>query len=116
MLYIKICSDTCARILQLTFAISQCRATLKSRVACRILVALEDKRLILIEDGKITWARQESLASLTSSIFVELPAKGASISALAQGASLTLRERLEAEFLGIKVRCCRVLSPAHPGA
>ena len=73
-------------------------------------MALEDKRLILVEDGQVTWERQESLASLTSSILVELPAKGASLSALAQSASLTLRERLEAEFLGLKVRyfctCC----------
>ncbi|KAK9816030.1 hypothetical protein WJX74_010737, partial [Apatococcus lobatus] len=68
----------------------------------RILVALEDKRFILIEDGKIIWTRQESLATLTSSIFLELPAKRSLATSLAQSVPLTLRERLEAEFLGIK--------------
>ncbi len=72
-----------------------------------------DDSLALIEQGKASWVREEALGSVTGSLFLDLPAPSPELAAQWRAAAPTLSERIQAEFLSIKVRhlplCCIVI-------
>jgi len=55
---------------------------------CQLLVLWSDDQLSFIGDGKVTWSREEALATVSSSLLVELPsAKAAAGSSDDEGSS-----------------------------
>lgn len=41
---------------------------------CRLLLSWEDYRLSYLQQGQVVWVREEALAAVTATSFVELPA------------------------------------------
>lgn len=62
-----------------------------------------DDSTALVEQGKATWVKEEALASVTGSLFLDLPAPSPELAAQWQAAAPSLSERVQAEFLGLKV-------------
>jgi hypothetical protein len=50
----------------------RCKMTNKNQLGCRILLSTADGALVLVQQGKIKWIREESLADITSVNFLEL--------------------------------------------
>ena len=48
----------------------------RSGTSCTAVVTLADHQLLLVKDGAVQWVREEALASLTRTVFMDLPAKG----------------------------------------
>ena len=74
--------------------------------ACRLVTVGGDDSLALVEQGAARWVREEALGSVTGSLFLDLPAPSPELASQWRAAAPTLSERIQAEFLSIKV---------HPG-
>jgi hypothetical protein len=75
----------------------------------------EDDTLFLVENGKVVWTREEGLASVKSSLFLDLPVATPELEAKFNAEKPTLKDRANAEFLTIKVWATwkRVLDLPH---
>ena len=69
----------------------------------RFLVVAEDDAVLLIEDGQIVWRREEGLARVQSTLFLDLPAAAADKEADYQAMRPSLMDRVNAEVLTVKV-------------
>ncbi|GLI60547.1 hypothetical protein VaNZ11_002704 [Volvox africanus] len=75
-------------------------------VGFRALVSFRNGLTVLLQQGVIVWSRDESLASITDTLFVDLPAKQANGTALeaAEGLKVDFNTRLRYQVLGAKVQ------------
>lgn len=69
-----------------------------------------DESLMLLEQGTAKWVREEALGSVTGSLFLDLPAPSPELASQWRAAAPTLSERIQAEFISIKVHPSGVLS------
>ncbi|GIL85172.1 hypothetical protein Vretifemale_13572 [Volvox reticuliferus] len=72
----------------------------------RALVSFHNGLSVLLQQGVIVWSRDESLACITDTLFVDLPAKQANGTALeaAGGLKVDFNMRLRYQVLGAKVQ------------
>ena len=70
---------------------------------CRLLLVAEDDSVLLVEDGKVVWTREEGLAGVESTLFVDLPAAAADVEADYRASRPSLMDRVNAEVLTVKV-------------
>ena len=76
----------------------------KSKLDCgRYLVVAEDDSVLLIEEGQVVWRREEGLARVQSTLFLDLPAAAADVEADTQALRPSLMDRVNAEVLTVKV-------------
>ena len=76
---------------------------LKQLGICRVLLGGEDDSLLLVEGGAIVWKREEGLASVASTLFLDLPTAAADVEASYRAARPSLTDRVNAEVLSVKV-------------
>ena len=69
---------------------------------CRLVSVTSDDILTLHESNAITWRREEALASVSATLFLDLPAPSPELAAQWRAAAPTLSERVQAEFLSLK--------------
>ena len=58
----------------------------------------------LHEGNAVTWGREEALASVEATVFLDLPAPSPELAAQWRAAAPTLSQRARAEFLSLKAR------------
>ena len=71
----------------------------------------EDDTLLLVEDGAVVWRREEGLAGVRETLFLDLPATTPELEASFNAERPTLKDRAHAEFLTIKVPHHSLLNP-----
>ena len=75
-----------------------------------------DGVLNLYEGNAMTWGREEALASVQATVFLDLPAPSPELAAQWRAAAPTLSQRVRAEFLSLKASPPSTLrTPALPG-
>lgn len=62
-----------------------------------------DDATALVERGKTSWVKEEALASVAGSLFLDLPAPSPELAAQWRAAAPSLSDRVQAEFLSLKV-------------
>ena len=79
-----------------------------SMLVCRVLVVLEDGTLVLGQQGQAVWTRPDGLASVRSTMFMDLPTSQELAQERKDATSVldALQDRLRFEFLNVKV-CTR---------
>ena len=90
---------------------------------CRLVSVTSDDILTLHESNAITWRREEALASVSATLFLDLPAPSPELAAQWRAAAPTLSERVQAEFLSLKastaapaLRACQLRLPCSDGS
>ena len=68
----------------------------------RLVSVTSDDIFTLHESDAITWRREEALASVTATLFLDLPAPSPELAAQWRAAAPSLSERVQAEFLSLK--------------
>lgn len=61
-----------------------------------------DEIFSLHENNSITWRREEALASVTATLFLDLPVPSPELASQWRAAAPTISERIHAEFLSLK--------------
>ena len=74
-----------------------------TRYSGRFLVVAEDDTVLLVEEGKVFWRREEGLARVQSTLFLDLPAAAADTEADCKAVRPSLMDRVNAEVLTVKV-------------
>jgi len=74
-----------------------------SDLSVRYLMVAEDDTLFLVENGTVVWTREEGLASVQDSLFLDLPVATPELEPKFNAEKPTLKDRAYAEFLTIKV-------------
>ena len=70
----------------------------------------------LYEGNAVTWGREEALASVQATVFLDLPAPSPELAAQWRAAAPTLPQRVRAEFLSLKASPPSALpTPVRPG-
>ena len=85
-----------------------CLLTLSA--TCRILLSFSDGTLMLASGPRLLWAQDQGLAAIQQALFIDLPAPSRELAAAIRESAPTLKDRLNIEFIALKVRPC--LSPA----
>ena len=65
----------------------------------------------LYEGNAVTWGREEALASVRATVFLDLPAPSPELAAQWRAAAPTLLQRVRAEFLSLKASPPSALPP-----
>lgn len=84
----------------------------------RVISVTSDDIFTLHESDAIKWRREEALASVSATLFLDLPAPSPELAAQSRAAAPTLSERVQAEFLSLKARAAAPVSSVLrlPGA
>lgn len=68
---------------------------------------------MLVENGTVAWRREEGLASVQDTLFLDLPAATPELEARFNAEKPTLKDRAYAEFLTIKVSFLHLFPPLY---